>query len=81
MKWWQKIPVWWPIGVFLIMVAGAMAETRWALNNHLDREEISQAEENKLQWQAIAELNKHAYRAEEQLKFYQMRIETLERSR
>lgn len=77
-QWWTKIPIWWPVGVGVILIVLAWGETRWQVQNHLDKEETRQADEEKLQWQAIGELNKHAYRSEEILRFHEQRIENLE---
>jgi hypothetical protein len=63
------------------MAALALAENRWRLENHLDKEEAESAKWEKLQWEAIGKLNEHAYRAEERMKYHDQRIENLENSR
>lgn len=80
-SWVSNIPQWWPVGVGVVLLILAIGETRWTVQNHVNREEARQAEEEKLQWKAIAELNKLTYRAETALEFHSERIRDLERSR
>lgn len=75
---WSRIPIWIPVGIVAVGIVLGYGEMQWTLQNHIEKDEARQAEQEKLQWKAIGELNRHAYSSEEILRFHEKRIEDLE---